>query len=120
MSTLFQRMAELIKDFVQQESQAEEVKGIVVFGSFVKGKVRKTSDLDLLVLREDIEGYSMTRERVKGILLEIHRWSLNLFGKPFLGESINVFSDAFCFAVMRNGRILYDQKGILAINKEII
>lgn len=113
MSDLLQRISELVRDFVQEECQVEGVVGIVAFGSFVKGKVRKTSDLDLLVLREDIEGYSRTRRRVKEIPLEIYRWSLKLFGKPFMNESVNVFSDAFCFAVMRNGRILYDPKGIL-------
>jgi len=67
MSALLQRMSEIVEDFVQQESQAEAVVGIVVFGSFVNGKVRETSDLDLLVLREDIEEYSRTRRREKGM-----------------------------------------------------
>ncbi|MFB0504553.1 MAG: nucleotidyltransferase domain-containing protein [Candidatus Bathyarchaeia archaeon] len=113
MSDLLQRMSEIVEDFVQQVSQAEAVVGIVVFGSFVNGKVRETSDLDLLVLGEDIEEYSRTRRREKGILLEIYRWPLEFFGKPFLDESTNVFQDAFCFAVMRKGRIVYDPKGIL-------
>ena len=113
MSALLQRMSEIVEDFVLQESQAEAVVGIVVFGSFVNGKVRETSDLDLLVLGEDIEEYSRTRRREKGILLEIYRWPLEFFGKPFLDESTNVFQDAFCFAVMRKGRIVYDPKGIL-------
>jgi predicted nucleotidyltransferase/uncharacterized protein (UPF0332 family) len=113
MSDLLQKMTGIVKDFVRQESQAEAVVGIVVFGSFVKGTVRETSDLDLLVLREDVEGYSRTRQREKEFLLEIYRWSLELFGRPFLGQQVNVFQHAFCLAVMRNGRILYDPKGIL-------
>jgi len=113
MSTPLRRMSNLVKDFVQRESRDEGVVGIVVFGSFVKGKVRGTSDLDFLVVKEDIEEYSRIKQKEKGILLEIHTWSLKLFGKPFDGELGNVFSDAFCFEVMRNGRILYDPKGIL-------
>ena len=113
MSDLLQRMSEIVRDFVEQESQAEAVVGIVVFGSFVKGKVRETSDLDLLVLREDVEGYSRTRQREKGILLEIDNWSLEFFSRPFLDQKVNVFQHAFCLAVMRNGTALYDPKGIL-------
>jgi len=106
-------MSELVMDFVQKESQVEGVVGIVVFGSFVKAEVRETSDIDLLVLMEDAEAYSRTRQRANGILLEVYRWSLDFFGKPFQSEPVNAFQDAFCFAVMRSGRILYDPKGIL-------
>jgi len=113
LSTLLERMSVLLEDFVQRESQNESVVGILVFGSFVKGGVRATSDLDLLVMREDIEEYSRTRQTEKGILLEIHRWPLKIFAKPFSGESGNPFTDAFCFDVMRRGRILYDLKGAL-------
>ena len=95
MSTLYERMSEVIEHFVRQESQHEGVVGILVFGSFVKGKVRATSDLDLLILREDIEEYSRTRQREKSVLLETHKWPLKIFGKPFLGEIGDLFSSAF-------------------------
>jgi len=113
MSNLLERMSGLIDDIVRRRSQDEKVVGILVFGSFVGGKVRMTSDLDLLVVREDIEEWSRTRRKEKGILLEIHTWPLKLFGKPFLGEIGDPLSDAFRFEVMRAGRILYDPKGIL-------
>jgi len=113
MSNLLERMSGLIEDIVRRKSRDAGVVGILVFGSFVSGKVRMTSDLDLLVVREDIEEWSRTRRREKGILLEIHTWPLKLFGKPFLGEIGDPLSDAFRFEVMRTGRILYDPKGIL-------
>ena len=113
MSTLLRRMSDLVEDFVRQESQNKEVVGILVFGSFAKGKVRETSDLDLLVVGKDTEGHSRTRQTRKGIPLEIHRWPLKVFGKPFSGDLGNVLSDAFIFEVMRHGKIVYDPKGIL-------
>ncbi len=106
-------MSELVKDFVRQESRSEGVAGIVVFGSFAKGGVVESSDLDLLVLREDSEGYSRERREENGIFLEIHRWPAMMFGIPFTGGQSNVFQDAFCLAVMRDGKILYDPKEML-------
>ncbi|MCW4025912.1 MAG: nucleotidyltransferase domain-containing protein [Candidatus Bathyarchaeota archaeon] len=113
MSDLLQRMRELVEDFVRKESRSERVVGIVVFGSFVTERVQESSDVDLIVLMEDLEGYSRTRRSAKGVLLEIHRWPVNLFSILFTGGESNVFQDAFCLGVMRDGRILYDPKGIL-------
>ena len=113
MSSLLKRMSELVRDFVKEESQSEEVIGIVAFGSFARGIVQESSDVDLLVLREDVERYSRMRQNVKGVLLEIHRWPAKMFSTPFTGGQSNVFQDAFCLAVMRDGRIIYDPKGIL-------
>jgi len=113
MSTMLERMSHLLEDFVQQEGQKEGVVGILVFGSFVRGDVRETSDLDILVLREDAEEYSRMRRREDGVLLEIHVWPLKLFCGPFLGKMGDPFSDAFSLGVMRVGRILYDPRGIL-------
>ena len=113
MSDLLRKMSELVEDFVKKESRSEGVIGIVAFGSFARGIVQESSDVDLLVLREDVEGYSRTRQNMKGVLLEIHRWPAKMFGTPFAGGQSNVFQDAFCLAVMRDGRIIYDPKGIL-------
>lgn len=112
MSTLLERMSDLLEDVVRQESQDSRVVGILVFGSFVKGKVRRTSDLDIIVVKEDIEEFSRKRQRIKGILLEIYTWPLKFFRKPFCGEMAGL-STPFLFGVMRTGRILYDPKGTL-------
>jgi len=111
--TAFERMSRLLEDFVQLESQDRRVAGILFFGSFVKGKVRATSDLDLLVLHRDIDEYSRTRQIKNGTYFEVHRWPLATFARPFSGRSGGAFQDAFCFEVMRNGRILYDPEGVL-------
>ena len=113
MSGLLRRMSELVEDFVKEESRSERVIGIVAFGSFARGIVQESSDVDLLVLREDVEEYSRMRQNEKGVLLEIHRWPAKMFSTPFTGGQSNVFQDAFCLAVMRDGRIIYDPKGIL-------
>lgn len=113
MTTLLKRMSNLVENFVLRESQVEGIVGILVFGSFVKGKVRMKSDLDFLVLMEESEENLRIKKRENGFLLEIYRWPISLFYKTILGERGDVFSNAFLFEVMRTGRILYDPKRIL-------
>lgn len=113
MTTLLKRMSNLVENFVLRESQVEGIVGILVFGSFVKGKVRVKSDLDLLVLMEDSEENSRINKRENGFLLEIYKWPIYLFYKTLLGERGDLFSNAFLFEVMRTGRILYDPERIL-------
>ena len=91
-------MSDLIQDFVKQEIQVESVIGIVVFGSFVKGEVRKTSDLDFLLVLEDVEEYSRIRKIKSGITMDIYRWPIKTFYKLFNGKLENLFMDAFCFS----------------------
>lgn len=101
-------MSGLLDDLVRRGWRDSGLLGMVVFGSFARGEVRETSDLDLLMVREDIEESRRTRERRGGVLLDLNVWPRKLFERPFTGETGDLYADAFAFAVMRSGRILYD------------
>jgi len=106
-------MSSLAESFVQRESQDEEVVGVVVFGSFAQGRVGERSDLDLLVVEKNLDKWTSTRRRVEGIDLEIYRWPLEPFSRPFLGIRGDTYLDAFLFRVIRTGKVLYDPKRTL-------
>ncbi len=114
MADLRYRMAFQVNAFVQAMRPQRGVVGILVFGSFVQGEIHETSDLDLLVLREDIADPSRTMNRDAGVLLEIYQWPRRLMQTTLGGEEGTAFSAAFLYAVLRRGRILYDPTGILA------
>jgi predicted nucleotidyltransferase len=120
MAALHHRMALRVNAFVQATSQEKGVVGILVFGSFVIGEVRETSDLDLLVLREDIAAPTRTMRRAAGVPLEVYQWPRRLLQNTLDGERGTAFSAAFLYAVLRRGRILYDPNDILAQSRNYV
>ncbi len=113
MSASKRRISAIIADFVKRESQDPRVIGILLFGSLIKRKTRRTSDIDLLVVRTDIEEYSRTKQIEEGIPLEVHTWPLELFERPFKHRTADALSYAFGFEVMLTSEILHDPRGIL-------
>lgn len=107
-------MALQVNAFVQTTRPQTGVIGILVFGSFIQDEIRETSDLDLLVLREDVANPSRTLTQDAGVLLEIYQWPRRVMQSTLGGEEGTAFSAAFLYAVLRRGRILYDPTGFLA------
>jgi|GEM_PF-1324761 predicted nucleotidyltransferase len=107
----FKNALNAINEFVSRESQDREVLGIMVFGSFAKGKLHEDSDVDILLLKNG-GAYARRMEEVDGLSFEVYRAPIKVFTPPFhRGERL--LFDMFRLQVLRSGKIIYDPWGIL-------
>lgn len=115
-------MSELLGWRVQSLSCDIGVEGVMVFGSFARGSVTGSSDLDLFVVRSDLkETYSRVRAEERGTVIEENSWSIQTLEELFCGGGegeIGLFTDLFLVNVFRSGRILYDPSGKLCSYQE--
>lgn len=107
----FKRSLNAINEFIELKRFDEEVLGIIVFGSFAKGKLGKTSDIDVLLLMKDGK-YLRKIENHDGLKFEVYMAPVEIFISPF-NCGRNLFFDMFRLQVLRTGKIFYDQKGLL-------
>ena len=108
----FKRSLNALNDFVESKRFDKKLAGIIVFGSFVKGMLHKTSDIDVLLLTKNGE-YSRKIKEYDGLKFEIYTAPIAMFMSPFNNKG-NLFFDMFRLQVLRTGRILYNQNGLLS------
>lgn len=96
-----------IKDLIAQKISPVK---IILFGSLAKGDEKEGSDLDLLIIKES----SLPRhKRAKEIRLLLSKY---IFGKDILVytpdeiEEWKDVPDAFITTVMKEGKVLYEEK----------
>ena len=112
MCVSFKRSLNAINEFVESKKLDEKVLGIIVFGSFVKGTLRKTSDIDVLLLMKDGK-YARRIERYDDLKFEVYMAPAEILtSSPKNGR--NLFFEMFRLQVLRTGRIFYDQEGLLS------
>lgn len=123
MRVSFKRALNAINEFVESKRFDENVLGIIVFGSFAKGTLHKTSDIDVMLLMKG--GRHLRKiEDHGGLKFEVRMAPIETFASTLNGER-NLFLDMFHLQVLRTGKILYDRKGFLsrlsfeAINRKI-
>jgi len=123
MGVSFKRALNAINEFVESKKFNEKVLGIIVFGSFAKGTLHKTSDIDVMLLMNGGR-YVRKIEDHDGLKFEVCMVPIETFTPPLNGEG-DLFFDMFRLQVLRTGKILYDREGLLsqlsfeAINRKI-
>ena len=123
MRVSFKRALNAINEFVESKKFNEKVLGIIVFGSFAKGTLHKTSDIDIMLLMNGGR-YVRKFEDHDGLKFEVYTTPIEIFTSPLNGEG-DLFFDMFRLQVLRTGKILYDRERLLsrlsfeAINRKI-
>ncbi len=106
------KISNAIKEFVYLQTFDEKVLGVMVFGSLAKGMLRKTSDIDILLLTKGGERLRTIKE-YDCLKFEIYKVPKTDFASPFFSGK-NLPFDTFRLQVLRSGKILYDLDGTLS------
>ncbi len=103
---------------VARKLLSEDVAGVVLFGSFAKGKVDELSDLDIALI---VKGGKLGLEEkfIDGIRVEIWRYDIKHFLHTFEDEEYRRRSDSWFISslwirLLREGLILEDPYGLLS------
>lgn len=98
-----------IQSIVQQLIEKYKPQKIVLFGSAAKGKFGPDSDLDLLIVKEGIDGIAgHDRYRQVSRLLS-HNMAMDLLVySPYEIKKRLYLEDPFIKNILKEGRVLYD------------
>ena len=102
---LFEKM---LDGFHAQWSQVEGVSALIVYGSFITGRIGKYSDLDVMVVKQDdypLESFIHLKD---GLLLNI-----SVIGLGEFRRNLNIGCLCKLRRILARHRILYDKDGIV-------
>ncbi|MFX1603577.1 MAG: nucleotidyltransferase domain-containing protein [Promethearchaeota archaeon] len=102
-----------LKDTVKEWKGHDKVKGIFVYGSFVKGTLTATSDLDLGVIWDDPEPPAQLFQEHKGIRIDISFLTPKVIEDVFEGKTSDALRIAGLIGILRNAKVVHDTKGKL-------
>ncbi|NHI84065.1 MAG: nucleotidyltransferase domain-containing protein [Candidatus Thorarchaeota archaeon] len=103
-----------LKDTVEEWKRHEKVKGIFVYGSFVRGTITSTSDLDLLVVWEDSEAPVQLISEHMAVRVDVLFKSAKLIDDILDGKVEDVLQIAELVEILRNAQVVYDTNGSLS------
>ena len=102
-----------LKDTVKEWKSHDKVKGIFVYGSFVKGTLTAHSDLDLGVIWDDPESPGQLFQEHKGIRIDIFFLRPEVVEDVFEGRTNDALRIAELIGILRNAKVVHDTKGTL-------
>ncbi|MFW9944695.1 MAG: nucleotidyltransferase domain-containing protein [Candidatus Sifarchaeia archaeon] len=102
-----------LKDTVKEWKSHDKVKGIFVYGSFVRGTLTATSDLNLGIIWDDPESPGQLFQEHKGIRIDIVFLKPNVIEDIFEGRINDALRIAELIGRLRNAKVVHDTKGML-------
>lgn len=98
-----------IENISQQIINKYKPKQIILFGSAAEGSMTPDSDLDFLVIKEDVPYRRIDRARELRKLIEKHCAADFLVYRPQEVEELLSMGEPFLKTIFKNGKVLYDR-----------
>ena len=96
-----------IKSIADQIIRKYEPLKIILFGSAARGEYDRVSDLDFLIIKEDVPVHGLARMRQLDELIDRNIASDMLVYRPDEFEERIKLGDPFIKTILREGRVLY-------------
>lgn len=96
-----------IENISQQIINKYKPQKIILFGSAVEGKMTPDSDLDFLIIKEDVPYRGIDRARELRKLIEKHCAADFLIYRPQEVEELLSMGEPFLKTIFKNGKVLY-------------
>ena len=96
-----------IKSIADQIIRKYDPLKIILFGSAARGEYDKVSDLDFLIIKEDVPVHGLARMRQLDDLIDRNIASDMLVYRPDEFEKRIKLGDPFIKTILREGRVLY-------------
>jgi predicted nucleotidyltransferase len=96
-----------IKSIADQIIRKYDPLKIILFGSAARGEYDKVSDLDFLIIKEDVPVHGLARMRQLDELIDRNIASDMLVYRPDEFEERIKLGDPFIKTILREGRVLY-------------
>ena len=96
-----------IKSIADQIIRKYDPLKIILFGSAARGEYDRVSDLDFLIIKEDVPVHGLARMRQLDDLIDRNMASDMLVYRPDEFEERIKLGDPFIKTILREGRVLY-------------
>jgi len=96
-----------IKSIADQIIRKYDPLKIILFGSAARGEYDRVSDLDFLIIKEDVPVHGLARMRQLDELIDRNIASDMLVYRPDEFEERVKLGDPFIKTILREGRVLY-------------
>ena len=96
-----------IKSIADQIIRKYDPLKIILFGSAARGEYDRVSDLDFLIIKEDVPVHGLARMRQLDDLIDRNIASDMLVYRPDEFEERIKLGDPFIKTILREGRVLY-------------
>jgi predicted nucleotidyltransferase len=96
-----------IKNIADQIIRKYEPLKIILFGSAARGEYDRVTDLDFLIIKEDVPVHGLARMRQLDELIDRNIASDMLVYRPDELEERIKLGDPFIKTILREGRVLY-------------
>lgn len=103
-----------LQDTVEEWKSREEVRGIFVYGSYVRGTATISSDLDIAIIWNEDEAPARLIARHKGVLIDMDFMTPEGIEVVLQHEATDAFEVAGVISRLRSARIEYDPDQLLA------
>ncbi|TFG11514.1 hypothetical protein EU537_12160 [Candidatus Thorarchaeota archaeon] len=102
-----------LQDTVEEWKSREEVRGIFVYGSYVRGTATMSSDLDVVIIWNEDEAPARLIARHKGVLIDMDFMTPEGIEVILEDEATDAFEVAGVISRLRGARIEYDPDKLL-------
>jgi len=113
MTDIHHRFDTALKDTVSEWKQNKSVKGIFVYGSYVKGTITANSDLDIGIIWDGDDAPVRLMSTHKEVIIDMVFMTINEVEAVLDGTSKDVFKISEVVNRFRSSKILHDTKNML-------
>lgn len=113
MFDLHKKFNTALKDTVKEWKKHDKVKGIFVYGSFVRGTLTATSDLDIGIIWDDPEPPAQLFAEHKGVRIDLYFLTPNVVENALEGKTADPLRVAEIIGILRNAQVVHDTRGWL-------
>jgi predicted nucleotidyltransferase len=102
---------ELIKYIIEKIVREIQPEKIVLFGSYARGDYKYSSDLDLLIVKDDDKESSRTIRRKVDALLRGRKFAVDLLVRKTeeIDWNIRAQNPFYLYHILRDGKVLYEK-----------
>ena len=113
MTDIRKRFTDALKDTVKEWKSHENVKGIFVYGSYVRGTATAKSDLDICIIWDADEAPVRLMSTHKEVLVDMVFMTVTEIENVFGGITKDVTKISEVINRLRNSRVMHDTDGIV-------
>jgi len=113
MTNIHHRFDDALKDTVAEWKQHNNVKGIFVYGSYAKGTITSTSDLDIGIIWNGDEAPVRLMSTHKEVVIDMTFMTVDEVKSVLEGATQDVFKISEVVNRLRTSRVLYDPDKLL-------
>ena len=101
-------LTQAIKDLTQQLISAYKPEKIILFGWAARGDTTSSSDIDLLIIKEDVPHYGYKRMYEVRRLIKKNVPADFLVYKPQEMQELTASKEPFITSILEEGKVLYE------------